>query len=90
MEVIFSALSVKQHYIHGLGQPLALIQQWDNLMNTLLKMQQCYGSDGIQVVYHSANSAWQMKQQHRSPRDTICWKELLPIHDSTVTVTQNK
>jgi DNA polymerase V len=58
VEVIFSALSVKQHYIHGLGQPLALIQQWDNLMNTLLKMQERYGSDYIQVVYHSANSVW--------------------------------
>jgi len=87
---MFSALHIKQHYIHDLWQPLAQIQQRDNLMNTLLKMQQRYGSNCIQVGYHSANTAWQMKQQHRSPRYTTCWKELLTIHDSALTVTQNK
>ncbi|MGE4316866.1 Y-family DNA polymerase [Acinetobacter sp.] len=90
VEIMLSALHIKQHYIHDLWQPLALIQQRDNLMNTLLKMQQRYGSDCIQVGYHSANPAWQMKQQHRSPRYTTCWKELLTIHDSALTVTQNK
>ncbi|WP_291369172.1 MULTISPECIES: DUF4113 domain-containing protein, partial [unclassified Acinetobacter] len=40
--------------------------------------------------YHSANPAWQMKQQHRSPRYTTCWQEMLTIDDSALTVTQNK
>jgi len=90
VEVMFSALHIKQHYMHDLWQPVAMIQQRDDLMKTLVQMQQRYGPDCIQVGYHSANPAWQMKQQHRSPRYTTCWQEMLTIDDSALTVTQNK
>ncbi|MCG2609782.1 Y-family DNA polymerase [Acinetobacter sp. SM34] len=90
VEVMFSALHVKQQYTHDLWQPLALIQQREGLMKTLLQMQQRYGSDCIQIGYHSANPAWHMKQHHRSPRYTTCWQEMLTINDSALDVTQNK
>ncbi|WP_445659855.1 Y-family DNA polymerase [Acinetobacter sp. F16] len=90
VEVMFTALHSKQQHIHDLWQPLDLIQQRDDLMKTLLEMKQRYGSDCIQVGYHSTSPAWQMKQHHRSPRYTTCWQELLTIDDSAMTVTQNK
>ncbi|CAB1221442.1 Y-family DNA polymerase [Acinetobacter bouvetii] len=90
VEIMLSALCSKQHYMHDLWQPLERIQQRDNLMQALLKMKQRYGQDCIQIGYHSRSSAWQMKQQYRSPRYTTCWQELLTINDPAMAITQNK
>ncbi|RZG66872.1 Y-family DNA polymerase [Acinetobacter bouvetii] len=77
--VMFGALHEKKHHIYDLWQPLAKIQQRDQLMHTLLKMRNRYGSDCIQTGYSSAMQTWKMKQEHRSPRYTTCWKELLSV-----------
>lgn len=87
---MFTALHSKQQHIHDLWQPLDVIQQRDDLMKTLLEMKQRYGSDCIQVGYHSASPTWQMKRHHRSPCYTTCWQELLTIDDLAMAVTQNK
>jgi len=61
---MFNALNSKQQPLHDLWQPLELIQPHKHLMKTLLKMKQRYGSDGIQVGYHTTSQIWQMKQHH--------------------------
>lgn len=88
--IMFSALHTKQHHTHDLWEPLALIQQRDHLMQTLANMKSRFGPDSIQVGYHSPLNQWKMKQQHRSPRYTTCWNEMLSIDDSMLSVTQIK
>lgn len=88
--VMLSALHPKQQHIDDLWQPLALIEQRNQLMRTLSEMKNRYGADCIQVGYHSLHQQWQMKQQHRSPRYTTCWNEILLIDDSHMAVTQIK
>lgn len=80
--IIFSALQPKAHTIPDLWQPLELIEQRNQLMTTLSSMKTRFGSDCIQVGYHSLQKTWQMKQQHLSPRYTTCWFEVLNIDDS--------
>lgn len=86
--IMFSALQTRQHHISDLWQPMALIEQRENLMQTLSKMKGRFGTSCIQVGYHSSQSGWKMKQQYRSPRYTTCWKEMLVIDDSHMAVTQ--
>lgn len=88
--VMFSAPHPKRQHIDDLWQPKQLIQQRNELMQTLLQAQQRYGSESIQVGYHSNQNHWQMKQQYRSPRYTTRWNEMLCIDDSHLAVTQNK
>lgn len=88
--VMLSALHSKHQHIDDLWQPLALIEQRNQLMLTLSEMKKRYGSDCIQVGYHSQKTLWQMKQQHRSPRYTTCWNEIQIIDDSHMAVTQIK
>ena len=94
VSVMFSALESKQSHIHDLWQPIAQIEQREQLMQTLTQMQKRYGTDCIQVGYQSCNQAWKMKQQHRSPRYTTCWQELCCIEDqispAQVAVTQKQ
>lgn len=90
LSIIFSALIPKQQHIDDLWQPITLIGQRNQLMQTLIKMKKRYGSDSIQVGYHSKETHWQMKQQYRSPRYTTHWHEMLVIDDSHLTITQNK
>jgi DNA polymerase V len=80
--LMFSALHPKSQHIDDLWQPLALIQQRETLMKTLYKMKQRYGSDCVQIGYHSNSTSWKMKQLHRSPRYTTCWNEMLTVDDS--------
>ncbi|MGE8540950.1 Y-family DNA polymerase [Acinetobacter sp. ANC 3813] len=79
VSVMFSALHEKKTHTYDLWQPLAKIQQRDQLMHTLSKMKIRYGADCIQTGYSSAEQTWKMKQEHRSPRYTTCWKELLSV-----------
>ena len=79
---MLSALHPKSQHIDDLWQPIDLIQQREELMKTLYKMKHRYGSDCIQIGYHSSSTAWKMKQLHRSPRYTTCWNEMLTIDDS--------
>ena len=88
--VMFSALHSRSRHINDLWQPVALTQQREKLMNTLSSMKMRFGSSCIQVGYHSPRKNWKMKQQHRSPRYTTCWKEILVIDDSHMSITQNK
>lgn len=90
VSVMFSALHPKQQHMDDLWQPLELIQQRQSLMLTLSKMKSRFGNTSIHVGYHSTEHGWQMKQQHRSPRYTTCWHELLSIDDSHMAVTQIK
>ena len=90
VSIMFSALNLKREHIDDLWQPLVLIEQRDQLMQTLLRMKKRYGSDCIHVGYHSKETQWQMKQQYRSPRYTTHWHEMLVIDDSHLAVTQNK
>ncbi len=90
VSIMFSALHPKQQHIDDLWQPLVLIKQRQQLMQTLSSMKKRYGSDCIQVGYHSTQTHWQMKQQYRSPRYTTHWHEMLVIDDSHLAVTQNK
>ena len=90
VSIMFSALSLKCNYIHDLWEPLTLIQQREDLMQTLATMKSRFGLDSIQVGYHSPSNSWKMKQQHRSPRYTTCWNEMLTIDDSKLDVTQIK
>lgn len=88
--VMFSALHPKHLHIDDLWQPHQLIQQRHELMNTLGKMKNRFGSHCIQVGYHSRETHWKMKQQHRSPCYTTNWNDILTIDDSHMTVTENK
>ena len=80
--IMFSALQPKRQHTHDLWQPLEFIEQRNHLMQTLSSMKSRFGSDCIQVGYHSTQETWQMKQQHRSPRYTTRWDEVLSIDDS--------
>lgn len=88
--IMFSALHPKQQHTNDLWQPLQLIQQRESLMQTLCAMKSRFGSNSIQVGYHSTENGWKMKQQYRSPRYTTCWNEMLSIDDSQMAVTQIK
>lgn len=90
VSVMLSALHPKQQHMDDLWQPLQLIQQRESLMLTLSQMKSRFGNTSIHVDYHSTEHGWQMKQQHRSPRYTTCWHELLSIDDSHMAVTQIK
>lgn len=90
VSIMFSALNPKGQHIDDLWQPLVLIEQRDQLMQTLLRMKKRYGSDCIHVGYHSKETHWQMKQEYRSPRYTTHWHEMLIIDDSHMAVTSNK
>ncbi|MGA8882531.1 MAG: DUF4113 domain-containing protein [Acinetobacter sp.] len=74
---MFSALHAKAKRSDELRQPIDKIQQRDQLMNALLQIKGEYGADCIQAGYSSAQQAWKMKQEQRSPRDVACWNELL-------------
>lgn len=87
---MFSALHLKQQHIDDLWHPIEHIEQRNQLMSTLSKMKVRFGTDCIQVGYHSPQNSWKMKQQHRSPRYTTCWNEILTIDDSHMAVTQIK
>lgn len=88
--VMLTALHPKNQHIDDLWHPVQLIQQRDQLMNTLLNMKQRFGSNCIQVGYHSRHSIWKMRQQYLSPCYTTRWSDLLRINDSHMTVTQSK
>lgn len=88
--IMLSALHPKSQHIDDLWQPIDLIQQREELMKTLYKMKHRYGSDCIQIGYHSNSTAWKMKQLHRSPRYTTCWNEMLTIDDSLFSQTTCK
>lgn len=88
VSIMFSALNPKRQQVDDLWQPLVLIEQRQQLMQTLISMKKRYGSDCIQVGYHSPETHWQMKQQYRSPRYTTHWHEMLVIDDSNLTFTQ--
>lgn len=90
ISVMLSALHLKQHHIHDLWEPLNLIQQREQLMQTLENMKSRFGPDSIQVGYHTPLEHWKMRQQYRSPRYTTCWNEMLTIDDSVSTVTETK
>ncbi|ENV33270.1 Y-family DNA polymerase [Acinetobacter gerneri] len=90
ISVMFSALHPKQQHIDDLWQPIQKIEQRHKLMQTLSHAEKKFGLDCIQIGYHSSQNTWQMKQQHRSPRYTTRWSEMLCIDDSHMTVTQNK
>ncbi len=77
---MFSALHAKAWRSDELRQPIAKIQQHDQLMNALLEMKGEYGADCIQAGYSSAQQAWKMKQEQRSPRYEACWNELLQVN----------
>lgn len=88
--VMFSALHEKRHHINDLWHPVQLIQQRDELMDTLSSMKQKFGSDCIQVGYYSKDNTWKMRQQNLSPRYTTRWSDILCIDDSHMAVTQTK
>ena len=88
--VMFSALHPKCQHIDDLWHPVQLVQQREQLMNTLSSMKERFGGDCIQIGYSSASTAWKMRQQNRSPRYTTCWGEMLCIDDSHMAVIQNK
>ena len=77
---IFSALHANAQRSDELRQPIAKIQQHDQLMNALLEMKGKYGAGYIQAGYSSAQQAWKMKQEQHSPRDATCWNELLQVN----------
>lgn len=64
--VLFCALHARQQHIDDLWQPLELIHQRQQLMETLGTVRKRFGSHYLQVGYHSRNPSWQMKQCHRS------------------------
>lgn len=76
---MFSTLHAKARLSNELRQPIDKIQQRDQLMNALLQMKGEYGADCIQAGYSSAQQAWKMKQEQRSPRYAACWNELLQV-----------
>lgn len=88
--VMFSALHSKSQHINDLWHPVDFIQQRDQLMDTLSSMKQRFGSDCIQVGYHSNQETWKMRQQNRSPSYTTRCSEILSIDDSHMAVTQIK
>ena len=88
--VMFLDLHPRQQHIDDLWQPIEHIQKRSALMNTLSSVEKRFGIDCVHVGYHSDKKTWQMKQQHRSPRYTTRWDELLCIDDSHMAVTQNK
>lgn len=88
--VMFSALHSKSQHINDLWHPVQLIQQRDELMKTLAQVKKRYGSDSVQVGYHSKENSWKMRQQNLSPRYTTRWSDILCIDDSHMAVTQNK
>ena len=88
--VMFSALHSKKQHTNDLWHPVQLIQQRDQLMQTLSNVKNRYGSDSIQVGYHSKESTWKMRQQNLSPCYTTRWSDILCIDDSHMAVTQNK
>lgn len=90
ISMMFSALNPKRQHMDDLWQPLARIELRNQLMQTLMSMKKRYGSDCIQVGYHSKETHWQMKQQYRSPRYTTHWHEMLVIDDSHLADTQIK
>ena len=87
---MFSALHSKSQHINDLWHPVDFIQQRDQLMDTLSSMKQRFGSDCIQVGYHSNQETWKMRQQNRSPSYTTRYSEILSIDDSHMAVTQIK
>ncbi len=79
ISVLLSALELKSQHTYDLWQPIDKIQQRGQLMNTLQAMKRKYGADCIQAGYASRQTVWKMKQEHRSPRYTTCWNELLSV-----------
>ncbi len=87
--VLFCGLHARQQHIDDLWQPLELIHQRQQLMETLGTVRKRFGSHYLQVGYHSRNPSWQMKQCHRSKNYLTRWNEMLTIEDAYTPVTQN-
>ncbi|MFW1647053.1 Y-family DNA polymerase [Acinetobacter nosocomialis] len=87
--VLFCGLHARQQHIDDLWQPLELIHQRQQLMETLGTVRKRFGSHYLQVGYHSRNPSWQMKQCHRSKNYLTRWNEMLTIEDAHDLVTQN-
>jgi DNA polymerase V len=79
VSAMFSALHAKAQRSDDLRQPIDKIQQRDQLMNAFLQMKGEYGADCIQAGYSSAQQAWKMKQEQRSPRYAACRNQLLQV-----------
>ena len=77
---MFSALHAKAWRSDELRQPIAKIQQHDQLMNSLMEMKGEYGADCIQAGDSSAQQAWKMMQEQRPPRHTACWNKRLQVN----------
>ncbi len=88
--IMFSALHSRSQHINDLWHPVQLIQQRDELMQTLSDVKKRYGSDSVQVGYYSKENTWKMRQQNLSPRYTTRWSDILCIDDSHMAVTQKK
>ncbi|WP_130804792.1 Y-family DNA polymerase [Acinetobacter ihumii] len=88
--IMFCGLYPRQQHIDDLWQPLQHIQQRQQLMLTLSSIKERFGSESLQVGYHSCQSQWKMKQLYRSPHYLTRWCDLPCIDDSHMAVTQNK